>query len=329
MDDVFAAVAEDTAVDAIELWRRTMSQFRMCRIAVMAASALACFNAQAANVCAFSVQEMEASAAVRIAQIACDEHALWRRPFINAQGRIVRIASMEAENETLADGHTLAWRRVVHYWKASGLLDDNVRWEKKQIALGGNARRNGASDCVGDTQGWAEKASCRAFLIDVPWSATFVSYVMKTAEVPGFLLSSSHFYYIRDAARRPMDGPYRLVDPAMEKPSVGDMVCYLREKRRVYGYRGLTEYLGGTARPFDSHCDIVVGVNIDGDSKLYVIGGNVVQGVTMRKLNLNARGLLSLPMKKDGDDAIAFAIGDEKDYSVNRQDWAALLKLNR
>lgn len=306
-----------------------MSRLSKFLNAVAAVSALACFNVQAAKVCEFSVHDMVASSAVRIAQLACDEHALWRRPFINAQGRIVRVASMEAEKETLADWHTLAWRRVVHYWKASGLLDENVRWENKQVALGGDARRNGASECVGDTQGWTEKASCRAFLIDVPWSATFVSYVMKTAEVPGFLHASSHFYYIRDAARRPVDGPYRLVDPSMEKPSVGDMVCYLREKRRVYGYRGLTAYLGGTARPFDSHCDIVVGVDIDSDSKLYAIGGNVVQGVTMRKLNLNARGLLSLPMKKDGDDAMVFAIGDEKDYNVNRQDWAALLKLNR
>lgn len=306
-----------------------MTRLNILRRMVLAASVMACFQAQAANVCEFSTQEMASSPAVRIAQIACDEHALWRKPFINAQGRIVRVASMEAEAETLGDGRTLAWRRVVHYWNASGLLDSHVRWEKKQIEQGGDARRNGASDCIGDMPGWTAKASCRAFLVDTPWSAAFVSYVMKTADISDFVLSASHFYYIRDAARRPVVGPYRLVDPAMEKPVVGDMVCYLREKRRAYGYRGLLAYLGSATRPFDSHCDIVVGVNINGDSKLYAIGGNVVQGVTMRKLNLNARGLLSLPMKKDGDDSNAYEIGDEKNYSVNRQDWAALLKLNR
>jgi hypothetical protein len=300
------------------------------RIAFGCALAMACLHAQAAEVCAFSVHDPGVSpAALRIAKIACDEHALWRRPFINAQGRIVRVASMEAERETLADGQTLAWRRVVHYWRATGLLEETVRWEKRQIKLGGDARRNGASDCAGEAQGWAEKASCRAFLIDVPWSATFVSYVMKTADIADFTLSSSHFFYIRDAARRPVDGPYRLADPTAETPAVGDLLCYLREKRRVYGYQGLVAYLGGTARALDSHCDIVVGVDIDGDSKLYAIGGNVVQGVTMRKLNLNARGLLSLSMKRDSDDSAVFEIGDEKRYSVNRQDWAALLKLNR
>ena len=307
-----------------------MSRLAMFRIVVLAIAAIASFHVDAANVCEFSSQQEKVSpAALRIAQIACDEHALWRKPYINAQGRIVRLAAMEGEKEMLGDGQTPAWRRVAHYWKVSGLLDNNVRWEKTRIEQGGQAKRNGASDCVGDAQDWAAKAACRAFLIDVPWSAVFVSHVMKTAEISDFLISSSHFYYIRDAARRPVDGPYRLVDPSAEKPAVGDLVCYLREKNRVYGYRGLLTYLGGSAGPLDSHCDIVVGVDIDGDSKVYAIGGNVIHGVTMRKLNLNARGLLSLPMEKDGDDARVFEIGDEKDYNFNRQDWAALLKLNR
>lgn len=307
-----------------------MSRLAMFRIVVLAIAAIASFHVDAANVCEFSSQQEKVSpAALRIAQIACDEHALWRKPYINAQGRIVRLSAMEGEKEMLGDGQTPAWRRVAHYWKVSGLLDNNVRWEKTRIEQGGQAKRNGASDCVGDAQDWAAKAACRAFLIDVPWSAVFVSHVMKTAEISDFLTSSSHFYYIRDAARRPVDGPYRLVDPTAEKPAVGDLVCYLREKNRVYGYRGLLTYLGGSGGPLDSHCDIVVGVDIDGDSKVYAIGGNVIHGVTMRKLNLNARGLLSLPMEKDGDDARVFEIGDEKDYNFNRQDWAALLKLNR
>ncbi len=300
------------------------------RIVFAYALAMTAFHAKAEAVCEFSAQGANASpAALRIAQVACDEHALWRRPFINAQGRIVRLASMEAEKDKLGDDRTPTWRRVAHYWKASGLLDENARWEKRQVDAAGSERRNGASDCVGNAQDWAAKAACRAFLIDVPWSATFVSFVMKTADVSGFAQSSSHSYYIGDARRRPDDGPYRLVDPSREAPAVGDLVCYLREKNRVYGYRGLVDMLDRSSKAFDSHCDIVVGVDLDGDSKLYAIGGNVVQGVTMRKLNLNRRGLLSLSMKQDGDDAKAFEIVDEKGYNLNRQDWAALLKLNR
>ncbi len=236
---------------------------------------------------------------------------------------------MEGERDMLADGRTSAWRRVLHYWQDTGLLDGNARWEKGQVAQNGDTKRNGASDCAGNTQDWGGKAACRAFLLDVPWSAVFVSYAMKKAEVPEFVFSSSHYYYIRDAAKRPETGPYRLADPLKEKPDVGDLLCYLREKNRVHGYSGLIEILNNAGRPFDSHCDIVVGVDLHGDSKLYTIGGNVVHSVTMRKLNLNARGLLSLQMKKEGDDTTIFDVGREKEFGFNRQDWAALLKLNR
>ena len=77
------------------------------RIAVACALATASFDVWAEAVCELSGQGANVSpAALRIAQIACDEHALWRRPFINAQGRIVRIASMEAEQDPLGDGRT-------------------------------------------------------------------------------------------------------------------------------------------------------------------------------------------------------------------------------
>ena len=65
------------------------------------ALAMASFHARAEDVCELSGQSANVSpAALRIAQVACDEHALWRRPFINAQGQIVRLASMEAEKDT-------------------------------------------------------------------------------------------------------------------------------------------------------------------------------------------------------------------------------------
>jgi hypothetical protein len=219
---------------------------------MLAISALTCFRVEAAKVCDFSMQQAKASSlGLRIAQIACDEHALWRKPYINAQGRIVRLAAMEGEKETLGDGQTPAWRRVAHYWKASGLLDNNVRWEKTQIEQGGQARRNGASDCVGDAQDWAAKAACRAFLIDVPWSAVFVSHVMKTAEISDFphvflalllhprccatpgrrAVSAGRSHCGKTGARRS-----RLL-PAREKPGV-----------RLPGIARVSRWLGQTAR---------------------------------------------------------------------------------
>ncbi len=307
-----------------------MSRYRI----VSNAFALICIafsgKAIAADVCAFSVDAMEQnSAGTRIAKAACDEHALWRKPFINAQGRIVRLGPMEAERDALADDTTPAWRRVLLYWRESGLLDRNADWERTRIADKGDAGRNGASDCADDTQDWGQRAACRAFLIDVPWSAVFVSYTMKRAAIADFTLSSSHFYYIRDAARKPETSPYRLTDPSKETPEVGDLICYAREKGRVFGHATFAEYVRGAGDKLDTHCDIVVASNLDGDSKVYAIGGNVMQGVTMRKLNLNAQERLSLPAKRDGNAERAFDPRNESTENMNRQDWVALLKLNR
>lgn len=307
-----------------------MSRCRLAFSAILLIAASHCDETRAADVCVFSVEDIERNpAGSRIAKVACEEHTLWRRPFINAQGRIVRLGPMEGERDELADGTTSAWRRVLRYWRESGLLDQNAAWERGRIAQKGDDGRNGASDCADDTQDWGQKAACRTFLIDVPWSAVFVSYTMKRAGIGDFVFSSSHFYYIRDAARNPDSGPYRLTDPSKEKPEVGDLICYVREKNRIYGHAGLIRYLQNHGRLLDSHCDVVVATDLDGDRKLYAIGGNVVQGVTMRKLNLNAEGRLSLPMKRDGDADRAFAVRNEATENMNRQDWAALLKLNR
>jgi hypothetical protein len=297
--------------------------------AIIVATALAAMSAKAvAGVCEFSVDEIERNpVGTRIAKIACEEHRLWHRPFIDAQGRILRLGPMEAEQDKLSDDRTQAWRRVVHYWRESGLLVRRNSVETQKAAPSVAWLESGARECAVETPDWQKKAACRTFLIDVPWSSVFVSYVMKRAELANFAASSSHYYYLRDAARNAKNGPYRMQPLQGDKPKVGDLVCYLREKNRIYDYAQFAAHLQENHFPLDSHCDIVVGVDLNGDSKLYAIGGNVVQGVTMRKLNLNARGFLSLPMKKNAGTSSA-ASGDDAIH-FNRQNWIALLKLNR
>ena len=307
-----------------------MSPLRIVSVAIALICSVGAADAFAKELCVFSVDEMEKNpAGTRIAKAACEEHALWRKPFINAQGRIVRLGPMEAERDLLADETTPAWRRVLWYWRESGLLDDNADWERTRIAEKGDKGRNGASDCAAQTQDWGQRSACRAFLIDVPWSAVFVSYAMKRAAIDDFVVTSSHFYYMRDAARNPETSPYRLTDPAKETPEVGDLICYAREKDRIFGHAAFAEYVRGAGVKLDAHCDIVVAANLDRDSKLYAIGGNVMQGVTMRKLTLNAQGRLSLPMRREGVAGRAFDPRDESTENMNRQDWVALLKLNR
>jgi hypothetical protein len=247
------------------------------------------------------------------------------RPFINLDGRAGwkdgRL-SMEAEASApsrLADG-TQPWRRVASYWRKPQLL--------KQM------RSPGAAECEQDTERWSDTAFCRAFIIDNPWSAAFVSYVMKSAAMKpaamksaglqDFLFSPRHSDYIFDAYRADRSKPYRMIAPHRETPAIGDLVCYSRSAT-IRNYEELVAFFDKGGRRLDAHCDIVVGVDLNGDSKLYAIGGNVLHTVIMRKLALNARGRFSPPTRIDG----ACGLNAEQDCSLNRKYWIALLKLQR
>ena len=263
---------------------------------------------------------LSGSTAQRIVSVALREHALWYQPFIDANGRLASYRVSEAENSLLADG-TEAWQRVLGYWRNSGTL-----YEMAQSGIGG------AYSCQfpgGFAQG---KAECRSFIVDNAWSAAFVSYVMVQAGVPGFRASPRHYDYIRQAFNAESGGPYYYADPATQRPDPGDLLCFVRGNGSVYGYEGLTARLNGNGGSLQSHCDIVVGR----DREVRLIGGNVFNGVTMRKLRLDAQGRAILPRPVP---AMSFEDGESGSYSAgcspsnesacdfNRQNWAVLLKL--
>ena len=275
---------------------------------------LVSLDAPAAPVCSY-IRQSPPSYAARIATVACNENALWFGPFIDGDGHLASLTVSESEGIRLQDGVTPAWRRVADYWKGSGLL-----WQMSGFA--------GASDCSysGGESGHLQAASCRAFLTDTPWSAVFVSFVMNRAGVPGFHASASHVDYVRDAYLHPESGPYLFTDPDVTAPAAGDLLCFAR-MRNVVGYQGLRDFLGNhAAEGLNMHCDIVVAVSPGGDGKLYLVGGNVLQGVTMRMLPLNRNGMLwGLPHRTE---LVADCRpGNEAACSFNRQDWVALLKL--
>ncbi|HEY4582263.1 MAG TPA: DUF2272 domain-containing protein [Lysobacter sp.] len=248
--------------------------------------------------------------AARIAQAACAEHALWYAPFIDEQGRLASLRVSEGEGLRLRDGATPAWRRVAAYWQGSG-----VRWPYSGLPADADCSATGAT---------AGAALCRSFLVDTPWSAVFVSWVMTRAGVPGFQASARHVDYVRDAWLRGDAGPYRLADPDADVPAVGDMLCFSRASQ-VFGTQGFRDWLG---RPFSDalpmHCDIVVST---AGGRARVVGGNVLQGVTMRVLPINRLGRLwSLPRRTGGE--AECQPSNPQACNFNRQDWVALLKLN-
>ncbi|MFC3549409.1 DUF2272 domain-containing protein [Lysobacter cavernae] len=250
----------------------------------------------------------------RISAIACGENALWFTPFIDSAGRLASTTATEAEAARLKDGVTPAWRRVVEYWKGSGLLYQMAGFP-------------GATECGYATDSSLQSASCRAFLIDNPWSAVFVSYVMGRAGVPGFRLSPSHIDYVRDAYLHADSSPFLFADPDTTAPATGDLLCFVRMRSTVFGYRGLKDFLDRSpGQSLNMHCDIVVATPQGGAGKLYLVGGNVLQGVTMRVLGLNRSGRLwSLP--RHTGSASDCRPDNEAGCNFNRQDWAVLLKL--
>ncbi|MDH5833613.1 DUF2272 domain-containing protein [Luteimonas kalidii] len=266
-------------------------------------------TAAAADPCqalpAQAAQSQDASQ--RIAAAACTEHRAWFRPLIDVDGRIGAMKVREAERTRLADGQP-AWQRVVEYWRGSGLL-----WQA------------GAGDCAyTDVPG----PSCRAFVVDTPWSAAFVSWVLRKARLPGFDGSASHLHYVRRAYREPFLSPYRVADPRAAQVRTGDMLCYVRGTARTYGFGALATLLSGNEPGLAMHCDVVVGITVAPDHArtAHLVGGNVYDSVTMRRLRLTQGDRFAdLPMRLASDPECS----PESPYAcdLNRQDWSVLLQL--
>jgi len=284
---------------------------------------LAAGRAGAAEICNLPPRYGTSAAAIAIVRTACAEHRAWNQPFIDTQGRVASLSITEAERSPLGYGEQPAWSRVAGYWRESGLLS----------SVGD---RPGARSCqFPDGSRWSE-VDCRAFLIDTPWSAAFVSWVMTRAGLARFRSSARHMDYIRAAFLAQEGDPYTFTDPENSKPEPGDLLCLLRGRDDVLGYAGLSAALarnGTTGWP--SHCDIVIAANVGGDRTLYLIGGNVFNTVMMRKLPLDRTGRLVLPRPLatgDGsEDGIGVALNcspaNESQCDLNRRDWVALLKL--
>ena len=120
----------------------------------------------------------------------------------------------------------------------------------------------------------------------MPWSAAFISWVMKTSGAGDrFRYSTLHSVYIyqaiRDRLRSNADAGFWCWRLNELKPEIGDIVCWSRQAGIDYDNQNGGDYKG--------HCDIVVEVQSD---RVYVIGGNVGNSVTRRPLPLNDFGFL-------------------------------------
>jgi hypothetical protein len=276
---------------------------------VLLAIAAAMPGVRAAEGCGTAV--LGSSMAARIATTACHENARWHSPFIDVDGRLASMTVVEAEVAPLTDG-TPAWQRVAGYWRESGLLARMAAFD-------------GASQCMAPA-GAGSAVWCRSFVVDRPWSAAFVSWVMVRAGLPGFRPAASHVDYVRAAYRQAPASPYRFADPDVEPAAMGDLLCYVRVETRQYGHAGLRAFLdqpGESGLPM--HCEVVAAADRNA-GRLHLVGGNLLQAVTLRMIAIDRAGRPSA-LPRGAGRATGCWPGNPAACNFNRQDWAALLKL--
>ena len=124
-----------------------------------------------------------------------------------------------------------------------------------------------------------------------PWSAAFVSWVMCEAglgEMAQFERHVGHRVYI-DQAIRARDGQapeaaFVAYDAGEAQIAPGDLLC---NARGGVNYRSLADRRPEMGEHAPAHCDIVVRVAED---RINVIGGNVVDGMTLTILPLTQDG---------------------------------------
>lgn len=123
---------------------------------------------------------------------------------------------------------------------------------------------------------------------DVPWSAAFISFCVKTAKgYSGFKFAAAHSKYAHQAIRRKhdvVDGPFWGFRISEHKPQLGDMVC------RSRAGSGVTYDFALNNDAFKSHCDIVVRITKD---HVVTIGGNVGHSVSKTNYAVNSNGFLA------------------------------------
>lgn len=133
---------------------------------------------------------------------------------------------------------------------------------------------------------------------DMPWSAAFISWVMKTAGAGiRFRYSTQHSVYIyqgiRDFLNKREEAGFWTLRLNERKPQLGDLVCWSRQSGIDYDHQSGGNYSG--------HTDVVTEVS---KGQVSVIGGNVGDSVSRRILRADSSGFL-VPTTQGGETLFA------------------------
>lgn len=147
-----------------------------------------------------------------------------------------------------------------------------------------------------------------------PWSAVFISWIMRKAGAGGrFKYSRAHWEYVAAAKQNRQRGDaanpfwaYRIHELA---PALGDLVCKARSNSGL-NYDNVDVPLNGSwqGRPVRtnnkySHSDVVTRIE---SGWLTAIGGNVKHSVSDSRFKLDGRGFIDTTYRHDDNDQSAF-----------------------
>jgi Uncharacterized protein conserved in bacteria (DUF2272) len=266
----------------------------------------------------------------RIAQAAIEEFTRFGGHRIDSNGRLFRFGLTEAKHEEEegsdrpADLGHRGWWLVMKYWRGLyggdiadklqvlGYRDASTSTDETQAAAllrttAGRLLRAADAETDPAEREILRETALRAAIVDTPWSAAFISYVIRQSGVApnAFRFANAHRVYIYDAfavsaaevAKEAGDRLYRAC-PLATKPRLGDLICHQRDPAltelsdAAVRERIRAELAGGAdARSIRrTHCEVVAHVDARA-RKAYTIGGNVNQAVSARKLNLRKRDL--------------------------------------
>lgn len=272
------------------------------------------------------------------------QNQLFGGQFIDRDGGLFRLGYHEAEWDHAPGESTGAWQRVATFWRA--LSEDepprvmtSAGWVPRSEA----AREAAKSLVEGSREDVAVRESLlRAAIVDTPWSAAFISYLMKTAGFTSeeFAFSDSHADYVRaalDASAAEAEGhdtPYafRACDIATTPPRAGDLVCATRASSAGIAKfdalaATLAERSGGETFPM--HCELVVRADEGGDAKIDTIGGNVIQSVTLSRMTLNAQKVLGAQYVGATTPAACARGTQPCRQHLTRRPWVAVLQFRK
>lgn len=266
---------------------------------------LAClpFLAQAQGACQAKPPPAPSGRALELARLALQENEAMGAALIDAGGGLIRQGHAEAERQV--------WRRVWNYWRAV------PQWYEKRMAW---------------MALFSSEAAQRVSLVDQPWSAAFISWLMREAgwDEAAFVFSAAHHDYVRAAVQAGLQEQqgtgstyaYRACDVRQTAPRVGDLLCFTRASdAHLQDFERVAQAV--LKESLRMHCDVVVRRNA---SMIETVGGNVLQSVTRRKLSLANDGSGRIWPAYFPDLAGADA-GLMPHTFLNQQSWSVLLQL--